>query len=478
MLWLCISLPQLALEALRSDEGHAPVVVTDCEANARWIIACNETAERAGMKVGMAYATALAIRSDIAMFERKPQAERAALERLAAWAYQFSSTIVIGEAPRELRRARTAALWLEIGASLKLFGGFRKLIEQLEAALAQLQYTYQLGIAPTLEGAALLSRAGIRVALTTTEALQKRIRELSVNRLALPTEVIDKLAMVGIRTIGATLDIPREAIAKRFGVEASNYLDRLIGAAADPRETFKLPPAYTARFEFGFEINGTEALLFPLRRMLREFSGFLTARDTGTQRFKLTFVHRDAEPTELKIGLSMPDRSSDRFFEVVREQLERVALPAPTTELVLSAHEFAAPTALQTDLLHRRLEQHEPLSHTIDRIAARVGEEHVYGLRLAADHRPEASWKKVTSDSSSSPSLRFPDRPLWLLPTPKLLGSSALPVLSGPERIESGWWDDHDVQRDYYVVRTNAGADLWVFKDLRDSQWYLHGFWS
>ncbi|HEY8540189.1 MAG TPA: hypothetical protein VIL28_15065, partial [Steroidobacteraceae bacterium] len=77
MLWLCISLPQLALEALRSDEGDEPVVVTDCEANARWIIACNRAAERAGIKVGMGYATALAIRSDIAMLERKPQAEKA-----------------------------------------------------------------------------------------------------------------------------------------------------------------------------------------------------------------------------------------------------------------------------------------------------------------------------------------------------------------------------------------------------------------
>ena len=477
MLWLCISLPQLPLESLQLEEDEQLTVITDCEANARWIICCNAAAARANLKVGMNYTTALAIHSHIVMFERKPQAEQAALERLAAWAYQFSSTVIIGEAPAELRRARTAALWLEIGASLKLFGGFRKLIEKLEAEINQLHYTYQLGIAPTLEGAALLARAGIRLALTTLPALRTRIGKLAVAQLALAPEITDQLHMVGVRTIAAALELPRGAIAKRFGKDASNYLDRLIGEAPDPREAYRLPPTYSARFEFGFDLSNTEALLFPVRRMLREFSGFLIGRDTAVQRFKLAFIHRECAATELTIGLTMPDRSSERFFALVREQLERVALPAPTSELTLSATEFSAPTALQTDLLNGALDQSEDLSHTIDRIVARLGEEHVYGIRTAADHRPEASWT-IDTDESRAIARKFPDRPLWLLPEPKPLQSAGLPLHAGPERIESGWWEDKDVQRDYFIVRTNNGADLWVYRDLRDSHWYLHGFWS
>jgi protein ImuB len=477
MLWLCISLPQLSLEALQSEATDTRIVVTDCESNSRWIVCCNAVAERAGLKAGMNYATALAIAGDLKMFERKPVAERAALERLAAWAYQFSSTVVIGEAPRELAKARTASLWLEIGASLKLFGGFRSLIEQLEESLAQLQYTYRLGIASTVEGAALLARAGIRVALTTNQALRARIKDLPVSLLAIDTDTIAKLNMVGIRTIGATLELPREAIAKRFGVVTSNYLDRLIGLAPDPRESFKLPPNYSARFELGFEIGNTEALLFPIRRLLREFAGFLIARDTATQRFRLALTHRDCPATELTIGMSMPDRNSERFFSLVRERLERVTLPAPTLEISLHAHEFASPTALQNDLLNGSTEQSEGLSHTLDRITARLGNDHVYGIRTVADHRPEASWSKEAPDAPETRQ-RFPDRPLWLLPEPKLLQGSVLPTHAGPERIESGWWEDQDVQRDYYIVRTNTGAELWVFRNLRDSNWYLHGFWS
>jgi protein ImuB len=478
MLWLCISLPQLPLEALCSIEPTEITVVTVCEGSTRWVICCNTAAARAGLRTAMNYTLAASLYPDLRVIERKPQAERSALERLGAWSYQFSSQVVLSAVPTDIQHAATATVWLEIGASLRLFGGFRALVEALEADLGYLGYTYHLGIAPTLEGAALLARAGIRIAITTVHALYERIRALPVQRLALPDKVVQQLSMVGIRTIGGALELPRAAVAKRFGTTTSHYFDRLMGLASDPRPTFDLPEKYFANFEFGFEVSGTEALLFPVRRMLREFAGALIARDVAVQRFQLTFVHRREPPTELAIGLSVAERNHERFFTLVREQLTRVALPAPSLELRLSADEYVVPGALQPDLLNGALHQEEELSHTLDRIAARLGAEHVRVVHCVADHRPESGWAPAPY-AASSPTLAFPDRPLWLLPEPKPLESSSIPIAAAhPERIESGWWDDKDIERDYYIVRTNNGADLWVFRDLRDSAWYLHGFWS
>ena len=69
------------------------------------------------------------------------------------------------------------------------------------------------------------------------------------------------------------------------------------------------------------------------------------------QRFTITFGHRELPATQIRIGLSMPDRNAERFFALVRERLEHTELPAPTIVLSLSADQFAMPTALQTDLL-------------------------------------------------------------------------------------------------------------------------------
>jgi len=179
MLWLCITLPQLPLEALQCEPSERPTVVTLLEGNVRSIVCCNPAAERVGLKAAMNFTTAVAILPEVIAMERRLPAEQAALERLATWAYQFSGTVSLGELFADLQRARTTSMWLEIGASLRLFGGFRKLIEQLEAELGKLSYSYQLGIAPTLEGAALLARTGVRVAITTC------VFRVIVNRLSM-----------------------------------------------------------------------------------------------------------------------------------------------------------------------------------------------------------------------------------------------------------------------------------------------------
>ena len=45
----------------------------------------------------------------------------------------------------------------------------------------------------------------------------------------------------------------------------------------------------------------------------------------------------------------------------------------------------------------------------------------------------------------------------------------------GPERIQTGWWRGHYVQRDYYRVETTAGKRFWIFRRLHDAKWFLHG---
>lgn len=479
MLWLCISLPQLPLEALRAHDDEAPTIVTTCDGNARWVVCCNRAAEQNHLKPSINYTVALATCPRVNMLERNVSAERAALERLAAWGYQYSSTVVLGDVSVRLHEAHRTVLWLEIGASLKLFGGFRALIEMIESELRELSYTFRLGIGPTLEGAALLAHAEVRIATTSVQNLFERIRHLPIQRLALSTNICQQLVTAGVRTVGLVLELPRDALAKRFGPEMSNYLARLMGETADPRPTFSLPPRYDAHFEFDFELNSTESLLFPLKRMLREFSGFLRGLDVSVQSFDLVFEHSESACTSMRVGLSMPDRSPDKFLALVREQLERITLSAPTIGLRLIADHFSAPTTQQSDLFSHSLQNGEAFTHTIDRLSARLGEGHVYGLKATADHRPEASWDKAGLDEKRR-SLPFPERPLWLLPQPKPLQLSSMPqITSGPERIESGWWDAGDVERDYYIVRTRNGADLWVYRDLaQNGQWYLHGFWS
>ena len=80
-------------------------------------------------------------------------------------------------------------------------------------------------------------------------------------------------------------------------------------------------------------------------------------------------------------------------------------------------------------------------------------------------------------------------RPVWLLPAPQPLAERQsvphsegrpLALLSGPERIESGWWDGGLAVRDYFIAQHDSGALLWIYRSRLPSAgagegWFLHG---
>jgi protein ImuB len=135
----------------------------------------------------------------------------------------------------------------------------------------------------------------------------------------------------------------------------------------------------------------------------------------------------------------------------------------------------------------------------MEQLRLRLGRHAVHGIRPVPEHRPELAWqavsvnetdikRRVTADGPGNHG--WGQRPLWMLAEPLPLNTKAdkpffgdvLQFEDGPERIETGWWDGGDIQRDYYIARPAAGdrhgMRLWVFRDCRESRWYLHGLFG
>ncbi len=93
----------------------------------------------------MPVTAALGLRDDLQVVVRDAEAEQQALQRLAAWCYQYSSQVCIpGDRP---------GLFLEVEASERLFGQPRQLAQRLQQELGRLGYHAMAGSAPTLEAA-------------------------------------------------------------------------------------------------------------------------------------------------------------------------------------------------------------------------------------------------------------------------------------------------------------------------------------
>jgi protein ImuB len=472
MLWLCISFPRLPFAALSLDDATLSVI-TVTAGRRRRILLPSKAAEKINLCAGMDYATAATLCADLKATERNPRAERKALDRLAAWAYQWSSFVTLRQAnPKSLTEHST--LWLEIAASFKLFGGCQALLQRIEAELQKLDLDYRLGVAASLEGAALLARANKRIVADTPKILRRHIEPLPLSLLALDETIIFELQRAGIRDIRTLLELPRAALARRFGPQANNYLDRLLGVAADPRPLFQLPKKYRAQCELGAEVTSTEALLFPLRRMLGELQGYLRAIDSGVQQFTIHLLQRDGS-TPIAIGFSSAERRAEQFFAIVRERFERLALPAPVLEIKIQADRFTQPAVKQAAIFAD--DQHtEQFDHVLDKLRARLGESAVHYCRSIADHRPEKAWSHSDAPVTFSHAVAA-SRPLWLLPNPRPL-SAPTKALANGERIEGGWWDGDDTARDYCVLSAANGARYWIYRDLKSDEWFVHGIWG
>ncbi|HEY7944349.1 MAG: Y-family DNA polymerase [Burkholderiales bacterium] len=473
MLWTALYFPELPLSVFaRADTGAVPAVVSSASYRPD-VVAANGAAKRRGIVAGLSIAAALALDPEIAIHLRDERAEAAALKSIALWAGQWTSTISI-EPP--------AGVLLEISGCLNYFGGLDTLLARIDAGLAALGFSGVAATAPTALAANLLAQAGQSIAIEHAADLESRLKALPAALLDNARPVLGTLTGIGVRTIGDVLALPRDGVARRFGQGLLEEIDRACGARPDPRPLFVAPERYHGQLELPAPVAEAEALLFAVRRLIVELAGFLQGRGAGVTRLRCDLIHEDAVPTSIVLGLAAT-RRIEHMVNVLRERLARETLPDRVEAIRLVSEEIAPLAAQEGELFSGANRRGESGAQWIERVRARLGDDAVREPCLRGDHRPEQAWGYRGGAPAAAARLPTdaPLRPLWLLPRPRPLGadpaSAQLTLLSGPERIESGWWDDDEIGRDYFVGSDAQGAALWLYRD-RGGAWFVHGIFA
>ncbi|HEY6966859.1 MAG TPA: DNA polymerase Y family protein [Burkholderiales bacterium] len=405
-------------------------------------------------------------RQAIARGHALPEPEREALAGVAAWACQFTPRVSL-EPPQ--------ALLLEVEGSLRYFGGRWKFLARLRAGLSRLGFEARIAEAPAARAALWRARGDGR----RLEAQPVAVMDLAPQDAAL-------LAGLGVHTLGGLLRLPREGLARRFDAGLLAQLDQARGAAPEARELFVPPARFEARLEMPAPVRQAEQALFAARRLLTQMEGFLAARQAGVRAFALELLHEDAPPTRIDVGLAGPGRSAEHFARLLRERLGALALRAPIEAIRLAADAVENLAQRSGGLFDDRHAGEEGWLRLVERLQARLGGAAVHGLDTHEDHRPERAFRHVSFEMKNLNSSEKKNdekrenlnpRPLWLLDPPRPLAEGELALLAGPERIESGWWDDAEALRDYFIARTGEASLAWVYRE-REGNWFLHGYFA
>jgi protein ImuB len=436
---------------------------------------------------GQSANAALALLATLRLEERSRVREQQVLEALATWLERFSSFVSI---------AGKNVLLLEIAGSLRLFGGLKNLRQTISKGLDEKGFSAAMAIAPTPLAATWLARTGRRTCIRAEENLGPALRKLPLTCLDWPAGQRESLTGMGISTVGDCLRLPREGFARRFGVERLLDLDRALGHLPDPRDSWRAPERFSADYEMAEEQSDRDLLLQICRELLLSHEQFLLARQLGTQRLCFSFFHLKNVVTELQLGSAFADRSAERWFDLLNIRFESVRLPEAVIAVRLRSglsQSLQAETArLCFDNRAGSLRHRFSIAQLAERLVARIGDHSVNALAMVAEHRPEYAFcvQNPLADWSAS-TLTAGDgskRPLWMLPKPALLPADGayplhkgcrLTLLDGPERLETGWWDEQGISRDYYTAVNGEGMRLWIFRNRqRTPNWYLHGLFG
>jgi protein ImuB len=504
MLWIALYLPELSLQiAARGLQRDRAIVIKDGPVNRPIVAAANEIAKSLGIQICVPVAAAEALASNLLVVARNKDNETHALERLAAWALQFTPTVTL-----ELHQG----IVLEAAPSLRLQGGLDALMGKIINGCERLGYGVMVGVAPTVRAAwwfaisenycttydNYVSFPRKRESMLTFKvkidsrfrgndkvedsddknSLRDRLGKLQITSLNWPTQTVELLQALGINTIADCLALPRAGLIQRFGNELANQLDQALGLKPDVRPLFSAPQQFHSRIELPAEVSEIDALLFPLKRLLIELEGFLRGLGAGVQSVRVELEQGSKQREFFSVGLLAPEREHQRLLMLISARLTNLKLERSVWAVSLHAEQLQSLSGKQRSFLADSSSHHVASRQLLERLQARLGKDKVKKLSLGNDHRPEYAW--VLGNVSQREAINtYPSRPLWLLPQAKPIADSDIALIAGPERIEAGWWDGKSVRRDYYVARNGKGSVLWIYRQHHGAlQWYIHGLFS
>ena len=557
---LSLWFPHLAAEhALRSLSGlaagtEAPFAVTDNRNGTEILLSLCPMARAAGLLPGLRLADARARVPDLRTRARDRSAETACIAALQRWAGRFSPWVATeGPAAGEDEDAQPGeGLVLDITGCAHLFGGEEAMARRLAAECATFGLTVRAGLADTRGAAWALARyagtdpgptrdgdaidqearatrsrafrlrpglrgaqvappergtAPARALIAPSGQTRAALAPLPLAALRLPEGMAGDLAALGLRHVADLVDMPRAALARRFGQTLLLRLDQALGLSAEPVGAVAEAPRFSLRLTFPEPADRLEDMRAALDRLLPALGARLVAAGRGARRLLLEARATDGTMRHLSLGCARPLRAPEDMRPLLELRLETLD-PGPGIDMLRLSAPLTEPMAGQD---HRgpggRGTRHgeAALDDLLGRIGARLGAEAMTRLHPADSHLPEKAAAAhaalyAPAHDGAWPAPPAPRPPVLWRPEPAMPAADpprpghppaairwrratlSLIHAEGPERIAPEWWLDlpewRNGPRDYWRVETGCGRQLWLFKALGGAipgGWFVQG---
>lgn len=457
------------------------------------ITAVNQPAQEAGLFVGMVVADGRAIVPTVQVFDDTHGKATALLTALAEWCIRFTPIAAIDEPD---------GLLLDASGCAHLWGGEEKYLKDIVTRLNGFGYQVRIAMADTIGCAWAVSRFGRVKAIIGNGRQIDALLPLPPAALRIDTSISEKLEKLGLTEVQSFINMPRQALRRRFGEPLLNRIDQAVGQVIEVLTPVKPIEAYLERLPCLEPIRTVTAIEIALQQLLEKLCKRLTDEGKGLRKAVFKGYRIDGNVQSIDIGTARASRNSTHLFKLFEIKICHIQ-PALGIELfVLEAPVVEPLSSSQEAIWNISYKREMELAELLDRIAVKVGMNTIHRYLPDEHHWPERSYKLATSlgeKATTTWQSELP-RPVHLLPKPLPIDVTvAIPdypptmfkyksklhwikKADGPERIEQEWWIEQGLYRDYYCVEDTTGARYWLFRlghyHNNEPKWYIHGFFA
>jgi protein ImuB len=403
-----------------------PLVLVRTVATRQLIIAASEAARAVAIRPGMMLGEARALCATVESEEHDPVRDAKSLEALARWMMRFSPVVSLKreDVKREkgsssrlhvLRFMSDYGLFLDLTGCDRVFGSIQNIVDRIRAALARMRITAAVAVGSTPGAAWTLSFSQhaqprhpersegscrtdqiLRCAQDDgSSAWGSDFNHLPVVSLRLDPDIVESLHHLGLDTIGQLLRLPRELLPARFGPVLSLRLDQLLGHVHEPLVPLEYLAPICARMDFDGLVESLEAIWIVFKELIGQIVGQLSRHGRGAREIEIDFYRAYAQTIRMSVRLSRPSRDPVNLFNLLRCAMETIETDEGFLGIQLTVIASERISEEQITLLGGEEFAGEiELSHLIERLFIRLGQQSIAQPQLVESHIPElaSSW--------------------------------------------------------------------------------------
>jgi protein ImuB len=359
--------------ARRRDLYGTPVVVGDNEGH---VLAVSEEALPFSVEPGIPVRQAEHLCPQATLLTSDPVAAESLRERLAAALYDLAPCI-------EVRVEGIA--WLDLEGVPSPTESIREARRRLRTAIGR---EPRLGLAPGPFSARLAAARARPGRLLKIDDARAFLAPLPARELAFDDEQMERLDLLGLRTLAAVAAIGPRELESQLGREGRRAVLLARGLEPDQLTPWQPPMFTSAHRQFEPPVQDREALLFVARALCGDIADELGLRGAGAKQMRVRLICEGGDVEERESVVRHPLSSGAELFGLAGSWIKSWQPHAPITEMWIELPVLEAAARRQLRLWTGGDGNSDEVTAALERLQERHGDAVVRKPRLVLPTSP------------------------------------------------------------------------------------------